>query len=208
MILIGITGSIASGKSTFAAIFKELGAKVIDADKVGHSLYKNPAIKTKLVETFGDEIIDKNGKIDRTTLGNIVFSDKRLRRKLDNIMQRPLSNALKEEIAKVKKANFPGIFAIDAALLPKWNTLLPLFDFIIFIEVPKWQQMNRLIDLGLSQEAAERRVITFEGFFDNFQSNVDYLIRNSGTMEEFRIKAIKVWLDIKKETKRHKSPVL
>ncbi|HCN19262.1 MAG TPA: dephospho-CoA kinase, partial [Planctomycetia bacterium] len=73
--VIGIMGGIASGKTTVAGMLGSFGAKVIDADKIGHSLLSAPEIKEKLVKRWGKDVLDKGGAVDRSKLSRLVFSD-------------------------------------------------------------------------------------------------------------------------------------
>ena len=83
-LVLGLTGSIGSGKSTVAKIFQELGAEIIDADKVGHSLLEKKEVRESIVKNFGSSVLDKEGKIERRKLGSIVFRDKERLKKLDD----------------------------------------------------------------------------------------------------------------------------
>jgi dephospho-CoA kinase (EC 2.7.1.24) len=85
--IIYLTGGIATGKSTVAKIFSELGAYVLDADKMAHKvIMKGTQAYNKIVEIFGKDILDENGEIDRKKLGKIVFKDKTLLAKLEEIV--------------------------------------------------------------------------------------------------------------------------
>jgi len=100
--IIGITGSIGSGKTTAAKIFSKYHYTRIDADEIGHELLKsNKKIKNKLITYFGNEIIGKNGNIDRKKLGGIVFNDKNELKKLNSIMHPLIINEIKNKIKKI-----------------------------------------------------------------------------------------------------------
>lgn len=198
MTLVAVTGQTGAGKTTFCSIFQEIGAKFIDADKIGHKLHENPIIKEQIVEKFGEDILSEDGNIDRTALGRIVFSGRKHREKLDAIMQKPLTDVIEARIMEIRDHGFPGIVVLDAALLPRWKNLHKLTDFTVMIEAPKWQRIARLEESrGMNPEEAEKRIEAMEGLYDDFYPMIDYEVKNSGNMEEFRAKVIKVWLDIK-----------
>ena len=73
MTLVGVTGQTGAGKTTFCKIFRDIGAKIIDADKIGHLLHDDLGIKENIIEAFGEEVIKEDGKIDRKVLGEFVF---------------------------------------------------------------------------------------------------------------------------------------
>ena len=84
--VIGILGGIGSGKSTVAAEFAKLGCKVIDADEIAHELLNEPSVKEKLLDIFGQDILDSSDKIDRKKLAEIVFTDKKKIASLNSII--------------------------------------------------------------------------------------------------------------------------
>ncbi len=199
MILVGVTGPIASGKTTVCNIFQEMGAILIDADKMGHDVLREPSVKTKLIAYFGSEVIDKDGEINRGRIAEIVFSNSDALRKLEQITHPILVKAIIEEIEDLKNSGFPGIAVIDAAMLPYWKDVLKRLNYLIVVQSPKWQRANRLIqDRGMPQEHCERRMEAQEAIFDSITPEIDYIIKNNGDLMEVRGKAVKVWLDIKK----------
>jgi dephospho-CoA kinase len=97
MLSIGLTGGIGSGKSNVLKILKDCGAKVIDADTVGHSVYEpNTDSFSKIVSTFGKEVVGIDGKIDRKVLGSKVFRNEMQMRKLTDIVWPAIGNKIKE----------------------------------------------------------------------------------------------------------------
>jgi len=84
--ILGITGSIGSGKTTIAKIFSKRHFNRIDADEIGHQIIKNEEIKDKIIKAFGKDVLDKNGEIGRNRLGSVVFNDDKKLKKLDSIM--------------------------------------------------------------------------------------------------------------------------
>src|SRR3989338_2287757 len=114
--IIGITGSIGSGKTTVAVFFKNFGFLVIDADEIGHAfLRKGTKQFNELVKHFGKEILDKDGNIDRMKLGEIAFSEKKKYRALNSIMLPPILKEIKRQINKSKALEEDA--ALDAPIL-------------------------------------------------------------------------------------------
>ncbi|MCD6532255.1 dephospho-CoA kinase [bacterium] len=197
MFLVGITGPIAAGKTTVAKLYHEIGAYLLDADKIGHQLLEDTEIKQKIVETFGEEVLDSEGKIDRKRLGAIVFEDAEKLEKLNQIMEKPLVSALREKIIELDEYGYPGIVIVDAALLPKWD-LVKAMDLIVLVEAPRWQRLNRLVrQLGYTQEEAERRIEVQEEIFKDFHPKKAIVVKNNGDMFELKTNALAAWLQIK-----------
>ena len=117
--IIGITGSIGSGKTAAAKLFSKHHFNKIDADEMGHNLIKeNKELKNRLVETFGTRIADKNGDVDRKKLGGIVFNGKNELKKLNSIMHPLIINEIKNKIKKIQKeCGADAKIIIDAPLL-------------------------------------------------------------------------------------------
>lgn len=197
MYLIGITGMIASGKSYVAKLYKEMGAYLLDADKIGHKLLNSNAIKKRIADAFGKEIFGDKGAIDRQKLADIVFCNKEKLMQLDDIMEKPITSVLRERIMELEDTGFPGIIAIDAALLPRWD-LRNVMDMILLVEAPKWQLKNRLVrQRGLPADDAERRISAQDKLFENFHPKKSIVIKNNGDFIELRSNAMKVWMQIK-----------
>ena len=139
-IVIGLTGSFGSGKSTVAGIFASLGAQVIDADRIARASI-NPAggIYRKIVSSFGGGILKENGAVDRKKLAEIVFKDKDALKKLNSIIHPSVIRNIKNQI---KKSN-SGIVVLDAPLLFEAG-LRRLVDKIVVVKIGREKQIRRL----------------------------------------------------------------
>ena len=197
MTKVGITGQIASGKTFAARFFRSLGAYVINADRIGHSLYKLPEIKAQMIEAFGSQILSGDETIRREKLSDIVFSSEKELLKLNKIMYPPLEEKIAEKVNRLESSQFPGIVVIDAALLGEWDIMRKL-DYFILIDCPTWHQMNRLVkERHFEQKAAEARIEFQKALTEKVTPFVDFIIRNPGEPAEFRRKLIKIWMHIK-----------
>src|SRR6185295_6321886 len=116
--IIGLTGGIGSGKSVVGAMLAELGAHVIDTDKVGHRVYA-PGSEgwQRIVETFGRDVLASDGTIDRKRLGAIVFADADRRRDLNAIVHPLIFGEVAREIAERRAAGFTGPVVLEAPVL-------------------------------------------------------------------------------------------
>ncbi len=118
MVVIGLTGGIASGKSTAAGHLRKLGAHVIDADLLGHRAYEpGSRAYAAVIHAFGADIVDADGKIDRKILGNKVFGDPQNLERLTNIVWPEIRLMAEAEIENVRKADPSKVSVLEAAVL-------------------------------------------------------------------------------------------
>lgn len=123
---IGLTGGICSGKSTVARFLEELGAVVIDADKIGHELLESDTgVWHKVVDTFGRQVITPDGSIDRRRLGELVFGNPELLLKLNQITHPRIYQMTKVRLEECRKRGV-NVVILEAPLLPKagWSSLI------------------------------------------------------------------------------------
>jgi len=153
--VIGLTGNIACGKTTVAAMLRELGAEIIDADKVAHQIMAPPGpVFDSLVREFGPEIVAANGSIDRKKLGQIVFGDPAALRRLDELVHPHTSSAIRHLIARSTSA----VVVVEAIKLIESGTYRAC-DSVWIVTCEPRQQVERLVNLrGLGDAEAERRV--------------------------------------------------
>jgi dephospho-CoA kinase len=153
--VIGLTGNIACGKSTVAAMLRELGAEIIDADKVAHAVMApgGPAYGP-VVQAFGPEIVAADGAIDRRKLGAIVFSDPVKLRLLDQLVHPHTTTAIRAMI----KASSARVIVVEAIKLIEAGTY-QVCDSVWVVACEPIQQVERLMaGRGLSREESERRI--------------------------------------------------
>ena len=179
-VIIGLTGSFGSGKSTVSRIFASYGAKIIDADKIAHSYLKpGGRVYQKIVSAFGPSIIGKNKAIDRCALGKIVFSDEKQLKKLNNIIHPEVRRAIQLKLAGIKK----GVVILDAPLLLEAG-LKNAVSKLIVVEIDKDTQLERL----LKKTSLSRRDILKRIKFQIPQNvklrSANFIIDNSGTLKE------------------------
>ncbi len=154
MFVIGLTGTIGSGKSTVTELLKEQGAKAIDCDKIVHELYsKDKKARKGIKELFGAKVF-KNKSIDRSRIAENVFSDKKILKKLNALIHPLVEKNVLQELKKTKK----GMVVIDAPLL--FEAGFDRFcDLLIFVRCGKTERLKRLKKKGMYPKEAERREI-------------------------------------------------
>ena len=191
MKLVGLTGGIGSGKSAVAAILRELGAEIVDADAASHAVYEpgTPGFSA-VVREFGDQYV-REGRIDRKALGDLVFKDPDSLRRLNAIVH-PLVRewmALRTVEAVDRGAE---VVVQDVPLLFE-NGLEALFSTTILVWVPPDVQVERLVDgRGFTAERA-RKVISAQMPIDEKRGRAAHIIDNSGSPQATRAQVERLW---------------
>ena len=140
-IIIGLTGSFGSGKSTVAKIFSSYGARIIDADKIAHAfLRRGSKVYKKIISNFGAGVLGKNKEIDRRRLSAVVFNDKKSLGRLNAIIHPGVIRVIKAKINSLKK----GVIILDAPLLLEAG-LRNAVDKLIVVKINKDKQLSRLV---------------------------------------------------------------
>ena len=193
--VIGLTGGIASGKSTVSAKLKELGAAVIDADLLARDVVRKGEIAyNKIVQCFGEDILLPGGDIDRKKLGNIVFSDKEKLALLNSITHPEIINRMKERIQELK-AEGAKVIVVDAAILIEMG-LHKYVDSVWVLSVDRETQLKRLVERDkFNYREAENRI---NSQFTNEvrKKYADVVIDNSKPIEEVEKGLEELWNSI------------
>ncbi len=194
--IIGLTGGIASGKSTVAKILRELGAPIVDADQVARDVVEpgTPALE-EIVARFGPEVVDADGRLERKRLGDIVFADDDARAALNAIIHPRIAAASQQRIAALAAAGEP-IVVYEAALIVE-NKLTSWMEALIVVSVSRDVQVQRLMARdGIDAIAAEARLAAQLPLEDKV-AVADYVVDNSGTLEQTRAQVERLWARIK-----------
>jgi dephospho-CoA kinase len=182
-LMIGLTGGIASGKSTVAKMLRELEIPVIDADQIAREVVEvGEEAYLEIVKEFGEEILQEDRTIDRGKLGSIVFHNKEKRQLLNSIVHPAVRKKMlmqKEQYIR----NGENTIVLDIPLLFESN-LTHLVDKIIVVYVDEHIQLQRLMERNsLSKEEAEARMKAQMPLIEKV-SKADAVINNNGTIEE------------------------
>lgn len=200
MLMVGLTGGIVSGKSTVSEMFRQLGAQVIDADQIAHTIV-SPGEKAwhSIVEYFGKEILIKNQQINRRKLAKIVFADKKKLEMLNSITHPEIMAVINRRICQLKSNyNQDLICIIDAPLLFEAN-LADRMDKIIVVFISQEEQTKRLLLRdNFTEEEALRRIQSQIPLTSKL-SWADYVIDNSFSREQTKKQVEQVWEKLKNE---------
>jgi dephospho-CoA kinase len=193
MLTIGLTGGIGSGKTTVTKILAELGAPIIDADKVGHAIYApgGPAYDD-MIAAFGNGILADDRTIDRSKLGPIVFTDPAALKRLNSIVHPKMYARMGEMIDAMRAAGEAQPIVVEAAILIEANWL-PLFNEVWLIVASKERVIDRVErDRGLARVQVEAR-IKAQLSDDERRKHAAIVISNDGTIDDLRAKLAEAW---------------
>jgi len=193
LLTIGLTGGIGSGKSTAARHLAELGAHVIDADRVGHEIYA-PGTEgwDAVVARFGPDIIAADGKIDRKKLGSVVFNDPNALLDLNAIVHPRIGAEVGRRILAYRESAASAPLVIEAALLFEagWTEFA---DEVWVVRAPIDEVVRRLCeDRGMSEADARARIAT-QHSDEQRRAAADVVIDNDGTLEQLRARVSAAW---------------
>ncbi|HET6946185.1 MAG TPA: dephospho-CoA kinase [bacterium] len=195
MKVIGLTGGIASGVSLVASVFRELGAAVIEADRIARDVVA-PGTEAyrKIIDAFGRQIVLPDGSLDRRGLGALVFKDPAARRRLNTITHPEIRRRIREQVERTAGERPDAVILVDIPLL--LDTAGPdVFDLdaVIVVQATPEQQISRLIARdGLTREEAESRLAAQRPVAEK-ATEADWVIDNSGSIEQTRAQVEALW---------------
>lgn len=199
MKVIGLTGSIGSGKTTVAAHLRQLGATVIDADEGVRSV-QAPGEEglRQLVAEFGDEILSPSGELDRAKLARLVFADAPARKRLNAIIH-PLVRAWMAERLGEADARGEAVVVLDIPLLYETRGDAGL-DAVILVYAPEDLMLRRLTELRGMTEADARARVAAQLPMEEKRRRATHVIENTGTLSDLRARTEEVWRELARGT--------
>lgn len=193
--IIGLTGGIASGKSTVSKILKELGAIIVDADIKAKEISEREDVIIEAKNIFGNDIIDNNGKIDRVKLKEIVFSNKEKLKELNNLIHPKVVN----EFKKIKESsNKNDIIIFDVPLLFETG-MDKMCEKIILVFADKDTQIKRMIERDNIDKKLAEKIINSQMSLEEKLKKSQIHIENNGTLEDLKKKAENIYRELKGE---------
>ena len=187
MLVVGLTGNIGCGKSSLSKIFRDNSIDIVDADIIARQIYDDENLLKKVYDTFGTNIKNKDGSLNRKALGRIVFNDDEKLIQLNKLTHPVIRQNVTNQIEEYKKQN-KKIIVLDAALLIE-SDYLNVVDKLLVITCDEDIQIERIKkrDNCSTEEALSR--IKSQMSQENKVKYADYVIDNSGTIDELEKKA-------------------
>lgn len=193
MLKVGLTGNVASGKSLAAHRFAELGAEVVDADRIGHRLIGpgGGAVRAVL-DAFGADFEAADGGVDRSRLGPVVFSDPAALERLNTLVHPPLVAEVRRSFERLASGSSPpAAVVLDAALLFELGVDRDM-DVVVVVTAPEEVREARLVAKGLSVAEARRRIGAQRPEAEK-ALRADHIIENDGTREALLARVEALW---------------
>ncbi|MCX6494933.1 MAG: dephospho-CoA kinase [Actinobacteria bacterium] len=195
MTVVALTGGIASGKSTVAEMFRELGAVCIDADDVSRDVVEpgTPGLRD-IVATFGEDVL-REGHLNREALGRIVFGDASAREQLNRIVH-PLVRARSEELFEAARTANPNVIIIYAIPLLVEAGSERSFDAIITVSAEEETRVKRLVSARGMTEAEARARVSAQANEAQRLAIADHVIDTNGSLEQTQSQVDEIWREL------------
>ncbi len=196
-LVVGLTGGIASGKSTVACFFGKLGCRVIDADELARKVVE-PGTSGwhRIIETFGKEYLTSHGELDRRRLARLVFQDPKAKERLEAIVHPRVLSLRREITREILREDPKAIIIFDVPLLIEAG-LQGSMDKVIVVWVPRETQIQRLIERDkLTRQEAEERLKNQMPLYEKLPF-AHYVVDNSGLLEEAEEQVEKIYRELK-----------
>lgn len=195
MFTVGLTGNVGSGKSTVARLWEEVGVPVIYADALAREAVEpgSPGLR-QVIEAFGDGVLAADGSLDRAGVRDVVFDDLIARRRLEAIVH-PVVRSLRDRwLAERRTEGAPLVVSEIPLLFESGRT--EDFDAIVFVDAPADVRRARIVEhRGIGPEVAER-IMAAQMDADTKRARSDYVIDNTGTIEDLKAEAMRVLEDL------------
>jgi len=193
MLRVGLTGGIASGKSTVARIFQELGAHVLDADRIAREIVPpGSQALSRVVRAFGKEMLRPDGTLNRAALGTLVFADAGKRRVLEGILHPLILDEIDRRVEELERDDPEGLVIVEAALILELGRQAE-FDTLVVVWADEEQQRRRMIRRdNLSVEEANRRLDAQMPLSEK-RARARFVVDNSGDQSAGRAAAERVY---------------
>jgi dephospho-CoA kinase len=195
--IIGLTGGIASGKSTVSNFFKELGVEIVDADLVAKEISEKKESVERIKDIFGNDIVDAEGKVIRERLRERVFRDRALLEKLNGIIHPQVIEYFQRK--KIENSD-NEIMIFDIPLLYETN-MDKLCDKVIVVGLEKEKQIERVILRDGSSRELAQKIISNQMSLEDKMKRADIVIMNNGSLEDLKEKVIEVYNFLKERGK-------
>jgi len=197
MLRVGLTGGIATGKSTVGAMFVELGCHLIESDQITHQLFEpGQAVYAAVVKQFGNRILALDGTIDRRILGDIVFKDPQARARLNSMVHPAIIQRQQEWLQDMEAQDPHGIAIVDAALMIEVGTYKKYDKVIVVTCSPEMQRGRLRARSALSEDEIESRIRSQMPNEEKIKY-ADFVIDNSGSIQSTHVQVETVYRQLR-----------
>jgi dephospho-CoA kinase len=203
-LLLGVTGGIATGKTVVAGMLGAMGAKTIDFDILAREVVepKKPAWKD-IVEYFSEQVLMEDKTLDRKKLSDIVFNDKKKRKKLESFIHPVIGEEFAKRVKKISEKDPEAIIQAVVPLLIEEN-MRSLFHKLLVVHVPEEIQIHRLVSRDKISEEQAEKIISSQLPIDKKVKLADFVIHNDRTLDKTRAQVEALWEELKELQKNKK----
>lgn len=197
MILIGLTGNIASGKSEVARMLAERGATIIDADELAREAVRPETQALRdIVKRWGTEVVKQDGSLDREALRRIVFADQSELDALNRIVHPGVTRLRDREVALAKERGDPIVVCVIPLLFER--NLVDEFDAIVLVDAPRPVRLERLVTTRGLEETEAMNMIAAQMPAELKQARADYCLENNGSLEDLERDVDALWSSLQR----------
>jgi len=183
LFILGLIGRAGSGKTTVARALERDGARVIEADRVGHEVAdRDPEVRGALIAEYGAGVYREGGTLDRAKVAARVFHDPEARARLDRLVHPRIVERIREAIALLRREGFRGVVVVDAALMLRWGFEREC-DAVVAVVSPEAAQVERLTRARGWSEAEARARLAAQDSNEDLSAAADVTLDNRGTPE-------------------------
>jgi len=198
MLIVGLTGGVASGKTAVSQVLKEEGAYIIDADRIARELVQpHKPTWNELIRAFGKEILREDGSIHRKKLADKVFADPKQRKLLNQILHPRIKEEMDRRTKEIGQKDPEAIVVIDAPLIVELGDHREM-DKLIVVTTTQTQQIERLKDRDGAKPEEALRIVSSQMPLEEKVKLADFVIRNEGSLEETKNRVREVFKELKK----------
>ncbi|MBI4799299.1 MAG: dephospho-CoA kinase [Desulfarculus sp.] len=197
MLQVGLTGGIATGKSTVAQMFVELGAHLVDTDQMARQAVEpgSPALG-EIVAAFGPEVLDAQGNLDRRGLREKVFGDELARARLNAIVHPRVAELVRHELARLEAQDPGGVALIDVPLLYETNWQ-GRYQAVVLVYAPAEAQMARLMARDGVDRASAQAALKAQMDIEEKRAKAQFVVDNSGGLAETHRQVKAIWSQLR-----------
>ncbi|PIQ82161.1 MAG: dephospho-CoA kinase [Candidatus Omnitrophica bacterium CG11_big_fil_rev_8_21_14_0_20_64_10] len=202
MIVVGLVGGIGSGKSTVAGMFRALGARVLDADRIARELTRpGTAVSKRIRSAFGPEVFRAGGRIDRARLARAIFSDPKRLKQLNRIVHPAVRREIRSRLNRLSRRDPSGVVVLDVPLLLEAGSKHYRCDRLVFVAVSSAAAARRLARRSGWRPEEVRRRARFQMPLSEKRRLADFVVKNDGSRRSTRSQVARVWKQLDKETR-------
>ncbi|HEY2955954.1 MAG TPA: dephospho-CoA kinase [Candidatus Eisenbacteria bacterium] len=184
LFIVGLIGRAGSGKTTVARALERDGARVIEADRIGHEVAdRDPAVREALIAEYGPGVYLEDGTLDRAQVAARVFHDPAARARLDRLTHPRIVERIREAIARLRLEGFRGVVVVDAALMMRWGFEREC-DAVLAVAAPEAAQVARLVRARGWSEAEARARLAAQDSNRELSAAADATLDNRGSPED------------------------